>query len=464
MIAFFTSMLLAAVDPCAAVPPLAERDPRGALAYRTVGDAERAGGSPETAAVAYRAALARDPSDAHSRGALEELCRAIGGAFERGIARMDAGDLRGAVAAFREARARGPDPSAALVEGICHYELGEDGDARSALREASTAPEHREAAQFYLGLIALREGDGAGAATLLDAAAANPGFTAASDLSRLARRSGKLAVWLLAELGWDSNTQLAPGLAPISTSSDGALGVAVTGLYRPLGESGPYLRGSGVYRKQARFGDLDFGGASGAAGWQLGHGDRGFVGEYDFDYRLLGGSSFFSAHRLLVGGWILAGPLTLGASYLARFESYPSTLYAPFSGTLQRAEGTVALRLGRGGRLAFGYHFAHDGVERPELSWNEHGPAAELRIWLAPRLRLGLSAAVSLRGFRAVDPSLGLQRFDAYLDAAALAEWDIGEHFTLRFSLEGRKAFSNSEAFDYGRVAPTLGLAYVFGT
>jgi hypothetical protein len=316
-----------------------------------------------------------------------------------------------------------------------------------------------------LGLIALREGDRAEAATLLDAAAASPGFAApASELSRLARRSGKLAFSLLAESGWDSNAQLAPGLVPISTSSDGALGFAATGLYRPLGESGPYLRGSGLYRKQARFGDLDFGGVSGAAGWQLGHGGRGFLGEYDYDFRLLGGSSFLSAHRLLVGGWILAGPLTLGASYFARFESYPATLYAPFSGTLQRAEGTVALRLSRGGRLAFGYHFAHDGVERPELSWNEHGPAAELRIWVAPRLRLGMSAAVSLRGYGAVDSNFGLKRFDVYLDAAALAEWDIGEHFTLRFSLEGRKAFSNSEAFDYGRVAPTLGLAYGFGT
>jgi hypothetical protein len=105
---------------------------------------------------------------------------------------MEGGDLRGAIAAFKEARAQGPDPSAALVQGVCHYELGEDGEARAAFREAATAPAHREAADFYLGLLALREGDDGEAARLLDAAAANPGFApAASDLARPARRSGK---------------------------------------------------------------------------------------------------------------------------------------------------------------------------------------------------------------------------------------------------------------------------------
>ncbi len=113
---------------------------------------------------------------------------------------MEAGDLRGAIAAFRRARAGGPDPSTALVEGVCHYELAEDADARVLLREAEAAPVHREAAQFYLGLIALREGQSGDAARLLDAAAASPGFAPlASDLARLERRSRKLVLSVLAE-------------------------------------------------------------------------------------------------------------------------------------------------------------------------------------------------------------------------------------------------------------------------
>jgi tetratricopeptide (TPR) repeat protein len=464
MIPILAALVVAAVDPCAPVQSAKLRDPGAAAAYRKVADAERSAGSHETAIMAYRAALARDPADAVSRRALAELCRETGGAFERGISRMEAGDLRGAVAAFRRARARGPDPSAALVEGVCHYELGEDGEARSALREAATAPAHREAAEFYLGLVALREGEGGEAARLLDSAAANPGFApAASDLARLARRSGRLVFSMLAESGWDSNAQLAPGGTPISTSSDGSLGATLTGLYRPLGESGPYLRAMGLYRGQARFGDLDFGGVTGAAGWQLGSADRGLLGEYEYDYRLLGGSTFLSAHRFLLGGWVPAGPLTLGASYFARLESYPATLYAPFSGTFHRAEGTLAMGLGRRGRLTVGYHFARDGVERSELSWDEHGPGAELRVALAPRWRLGVSTAVSLRDYDAVDPALSLKRSDTYLDAVALVEWDVSDRFTLRLSLDGRKAFSNAAAFDYVRVAPTIGLAYVFG-
>jgi Flp pilus assembly protein TadD len=146
MIPLLVTLIIAAVDPCGPVQPAKVRDPSAAATYRKVGDAERSAGSPETATMAYRAALARDPADAVSRRALQDLCREVGGAFQRGLTRMEAGDLHGAVAEFRDARSQGPDPSAALVEGVCHYELGENGEARSALREAVTAPTHREAA------------------------------------------------------------------------------------------------------------------------------------------------------------------------------------------------------------------------------------------------------------------------------------------------------------------------------
>lgn len=464
MIAVLAGVMLAAIDPCAPVQSLAVRDAAAAAAYRKAGDAERAAGSLETAAVAYQAALARDPSDRTSRRALDQLCRDSASSFRRGLARMDEGDLRGAIAAFHQAREGGADPSAALVEGVCHYELGEDGEARDLLREAAAAPAHREAAQFYLGLIALRGGESSEAVRLLDAAAASPGFApVASDLARLARRTGKLVLSVLAESGWDSNAQLAPSGTPLATSNDGSFGLTGTGLYRPMGESGPYLRASGLYRQQARFTDLDFGGASAAAGWQLAHGDRGLLGEYNYDYRFLGGSSFLSAHRLLVGGWIPAGKLTLGASYYARFESYPAALYAPFSGTLQRAEVTAGVRIGRNGRLGLGYHYARDAVERAELSWGEHGPGAELRLQVAPRVRVGMNAALSLRDYDAVDPNLALKRSDTYLDAVGLVEWDFADRFTLRFSLDGRKAFSNATEFDYTRLIPVLGVAYVMG-
>ncbi len=467
MIALIAAVLAAAADPCAPVADAGARDPGTAALYREVGDSERAKGSTDTAVVAYQAALALDPSDDRSRRALADLCAAARlpeDPFQLGLARMNSGDLPGAIAAFRDARSRGPDASAALLEGVCEYELGSYRAARVLLREAAEAPVHREAADLYLGLIAMREGDASTAARLLDAASLNPGFaTIASDLARVARRSGKLVLSVLGESGWDSNAALAPDGTPLSSSQDGAFGVSALGVFRPAGESGPYLRAGGLYRQQLRFTDLDYGGVSAAAGWQLGARRSGALAEYNFDYRLLAGSSFLVAHRLLAAAWVPAGRVILGASYFARFESYPAALYAPYSGTYQRAEASATVPLGPAASLVLGYHLGVDGVERRELSWIEHGPAAELRLGIVSRLRFTAAAALSLRGYDALDPTLAVQRSDAYLDLAGVAEWDLGDHWTARLALEARKAFSNAPTFEYFRLAPVLGIAYVIG-
>lgn len=187
------ALALAAPDPCAPVAAAGAPDPSAAESYRAVGDAERAAGSRDTAAAAYRAALSRDPADARSRAALALLCadQARDGAFQRGLRRMESGDRRGAVAAFEEARAGGSDRSAALLEGICLYELGEDERARPLLAQAETDPAHRDAARFFLGLVALRAGRSADAAALLEASAADHRLgPAALDLARLARAKG----------------------------------------------------------------------------------------------------------------------------------------------------------------------------------------------------------------------------------------------------------------------------------
>lgn len=467
MTALLTALILSAADPCTPVEAAAVADPATAAMYRDVGAAERKEGSTETATVAYRTALALDPTDEVSRRALVDLCSSQGQGttpFERGIARMQVGDLRSAIGAFEDARAARPDASAALLEGVCWYELGEDRRARELLREAEAAPVHHDTADLYLGLIALREGNPEEATSLLDAAAENRALAPiALDLARLARTSQRLVLSLITESGLDSNAQLAPTQTPIASTYDAMFGITASALYRPVGESGPYLRASGLYRQQVRFGDLDYGGASAAAGWQLGTARRGVLGEYDFDYRVLGGSSFLTAHRLTAAGWLPVGRVTLGASYFARFESYPGALYAPFSGTFQRAEATSAVPLGVRASLSFGYRLLRDGVERTELSWTEHGPAAELRYRLAPRLRVGAAMAISFRGYDALDTTLGVTRSDTYLDATALAEWDVASHWTMRFSIDGRNAFSNASGFAYFRIVPVIGLAYVVG-
>lgn len=467
MTALLLAAALLATEPCAPPPaPAGAPDPAAGEAYRKVGDDERAAGAVETATIAYREALARDPGDAAARAALEALCQArdVETPFQRGMARLDAGDLRGAVDAFREARARGPDASASLVEGVALYELGDDAEARARFAEAREDPAHREAADLYLGLVALREGEGAEAARRLDGAAASPEYAfIAAGLRPLAGRTGRLVLALAADTSWDSNAQLAPTGTPVGTSSDGAGGLSASALLRPLGESGPYLRAAGALHQQLRFGDLDQAGLSGALGWQLGRGARALLAEYAYEDRTLGGAQFLGAHRLLAAGFVPAGPLTLAASYLVRFESYQGAIYQPFSGTLQRAEVSLAAPLGRAARALVAYRLARGAAEVAELSFVEHGPRVELRLEAAPRLRVELQAGVDWRPYDAFDAALGVTRSDTSLDGAAGVEWDLADRVVLRASLEARRSWSSAPGLNYVRVVPALGIVFVTG-
>jgi len=447
----------------------ASPDLEAALAYRKVGDEERARGARDTAIVAYRSAAERDPGDAASRGALAECC-SPGGAdggedgFQQALRLMNAGDLRGAIAAFREARTSEPNPSADLLEAVCHYQLHEDREAEPLLREAETAPEHREAARLYRGLVALRSGEAREASALLENAAGNPVFgPLASDLARMARRDGRLVLSFLAESGWDSNVALLPNGSPQS-ASDGGAALSGMGLFRPMGDEGLYLRAVGQYHWQAQLGSYDFGDVSGAVGWHLAGAGRGLLAEYGYDYQALGGSGFASAHRLLASGWFSPGglnALTLSATYFARFESYYS-VWSPFSGVVHRVEGRAAVGLGAA-RLGLTYRVTRDVTDRSDLSWLEHGPRADLRVALSGRARLGLDGGLTFRAYDSVAVGALTSRSDTYLDGAALLEYDLGNRWTVRAALEARDALSSEPAFAYARFVPTLGLAYVFG-
>src|SRR6266540_1717595 len=297
------ALALGAPDPCAPVEVARAPDPGAAESYRAVGDAERAAGSHDTAAAAYRAALALDPADARSRAALALLCaeEARDGAFERGLRRMQAGDRRAAIVAFDEARAARADRSAALLEGICFYELGEDERARPLLSEAEADPAHRNAARLFLGLVALRAGRSADATALLEAAAADHRLgPAALDLARLARRDGRVVVSVLLDATFDSNVDLTPDrTADLTREGDASGGATVLLRVAPWGDSGPFVRGTAVLRNQARYDALDLGGGGVAAGWQAGRGGGYLLGEASWDYRELGGAPYLSAPRLL---------------------------------------------------------------------------------------------------------------------------------------------------------------------
>ncbi len=463
--ALFTALALASADPCALVDAAAVPDPIAASAYRAVAESEAAKGSRETAILAYRSAAALEPADRASRATLERYCGA--GArdpFQSGLAKMDAGDLRGAIADFRAARGHADDPSIALLEGICSYELGEYREAEPPLRVAERSPENADLARFYLGLLALREGSASQAASLFDAASASAVIApVASELARFARTEGRWAFTFVAASGWDSNVNLAPPGAPPARESDGLYALGATGLLRPWGSDGPYLRAQGLLNQQFRLDTFDVAGGDLAGGWQLRRDRWSGFAEYDFAYRTFGGSPFLSSHRLLASASTVVGDVTLGATYLARFESYADG-FSPFSGTVQAGEVRTSFGVGSRAWLALAYGLARDAARQSILSYVEHGPRAELRIATAPGVRLGLDLAATFRVYDVFDstPTIDARRIDTYLDAGALAEWDLSPGWTAHVAVHGRRALSNVAGFEYWKLVPTVGLAYTF--
>lgn len=455
-------------DACAPAPADPAADPAAAALYREVADGERRAHRLVTAVAAYRAAAGRDPSDERSRRALAELCleQRSGGAIERGLALMHAGDDRGAAAAFEPARAAG-DPSAALLEGICLYRLGDDRRATEVLRQAAPDPGSGPSARFFLGLLALRDGRGSEATTLLDSAAtADPQLaTLATGLARTARREGRVVISAQAESDWDSNVTLDPSGAPSAgRSSDAMVGLAGAVRAAPLGESGPYVAVSGVRRDQARLDAYDLWGLGAAAGWKLGRGARFVSAEYGYDYVALGGAPYLDAHRLVGAARLeVARRSSIGATYLVRFEDYRPAAFVYYSGVRHHAEGDLSLDLGGGWQVGAAYHLGRDAVRDPSFSWWEHGPRVALRKLFSPTVRISVEAAGSWRTYDELDPVLRVRRDDVYADLAAALELDLASYLTLKLGVSGRRASSNVPEFTYTRVVPTVSLGYALG-
>ena len=155
---FFASLLLvAAADPCAIPQPAPAQDPVAGSAYLEVGESEL---GHDSALVAFREALRLDPANARARRGFLLACTPKEARFDRARALMDEGDQRTAILLFEQVRAdEGSSPSASLLEGICLYEVGEDARAKPLLQEAFAQPAIADSARFFLGLIALREGN-----------------------------------------------------------------------------------------------------------------------------------------------------------------------------------------------------------------------------------------------------------------------------------------------------------------
>jgi hypothetical protein len=450
------AMLLAAADPCAPLPAASPPDPAVARVYAEVGESERAAGADQSARVAWLEALRYDPANETARRGLDALCPDA--RFEEGRRLLDDGDPRGAAEILKLAR---PSRPAALLEGIARYELGDDGAARTLLEEAAQDPTLATAARFYLGLVAMREGDSRGAARELAQVSQDAPFAAAAaELTRAAQRNGKLVLSAMADTGYDSNVTLLP--TGVAGGADGTASISGAAVARPMGESGPWLRASGLYRTQFRLHDYDTGALGGAAGWQFGRAARHVGLEYDYDYITLGGQPYLSAHRLRIDTADGIGALLWTAAYSVRFESYLSDATSPFSGTLHSADALIGTRVG-GGSILAGYHVGRDFAQQDDTSFFEHGPRAVLDLPLGPRSRLSAEAAATWRAYDGFDPDLGLQRSDVMLDAAAVGEYDLPHGLALRLTTTFRRTFSNDPQLAYNRFTIALGLLVAQG-
>jgi hypothetical protein len=447
------ALLIAAADPCALPEPANPPDPAAAEVYLEVGESENA---PE----GFREALRLDPSNVRALARFQATCRPGDERFERARARMDAGDCAAAIRLFERIRAEGPSPPAALLEGICLYELEQDEPAQTLLLEAESDESVADSARFFLGLIARRRGEQAEAQRLFTEVAQGTSKVAeqADRLLRESRTGRALSISLLAESGYDSNVTLSPSGAPAGGDGLGSFAAAL--LWKPI--DGLFARATGFYRAQLQLPDYNLGAAGAALGYVLGPASRQLSAEYDYDFVALGNAPYLSAHRLAAAGRLGVGPVSLGAAYGVRFENYRTATTSPFSGTLHGAQLSATLRVAESAWVEVSYRGARDLAAYPETSYLEHGPAAGLRLAIGT-FRASAEAGAAFRSYDDVDPALGVQRQDALLDLAAVGEYDLSPRWTLRLSVGGRDAISNVPELTYLRGYATLGVAFASG-
>ncbi len=251
------------------------------------------------------------------------------------------------------------------------------------------------------------------------------------------------------------------------SSRDGAGGLAGTGVWRPLGRSGPYLRAAGQYRKQFQLTAYDLGAVGGAVGWrQIKGGSAGgptfAAAEYSYDFFTLGDARYLSAHRLGAEAQLDRAPVLVGATAYARFESYLQDQTADYSGTKIAGDAQVALHVVPDALAGCGFHVAHDGTRAPSLTYWEHGPACHAWLGAGTRWRLVADAGLTFRRYAAPDTLTMVDRHDRYIDGLAAAEWDAGLRWTLRLTVTARKATSTVAAdYAYTKVTATLAVICV---
>jgi hypothetical protein len=448
------ALLLAASDPCSAPVAPGIGDPREAEVYLRVGDAERARGNLGAAREAYRAALTRAPGSVEARRRLEGACAPVVDPVQAGADALEAGDPEGALRALGGARGRGNDRAVDLLEGIAHYQLGQDARAIPLLESARSDPAVGESASFFLGLIALRRGDGDRASRMFDQAGRAVGLEdAARQLARTAQQEGHVVLSVASELVYDTNVALRPDGAPLTIPGpDGSAGLSVMALVRPWGTPGPYLRVEGQLSKQFTLDQLDLIGGAAALGFRVAGPIGSLTGEYAYSYQAVDWRGYLADHRAFLGGSLLTGIALWGFAYAAHFETYRWTELQDLSGVRQVLELDTGLLPGAGVRITAGYAGTWDSARVENLSYLEHGPILDL-VWANGPWTAGVRGALAWRHYLAPDPaylsnpadptSPQLTRYDTRYFATTWVDLGLGARWSVRGTVKLIRTDSN---------------------
>ena len=410
------------VELCVAPPPTATRSRAEATAYVAVGDAERTSGHAVTAAVAYRAALAHDPTNAPARAGLDAVCAT-----------------------------ESLSPAMALLAAIDRYHAGDLPGARSRLEVAAQGPAELAAgAHFFLGMIAVRSGQRQLALAELAHAAAEPSYaTAALEMRRLVRRQGPVVLSLLVAPEWDSNVGLLADNPATGNevAADGDLMSALAVTVR----SGRVLSlaANALVRKRFRLTDHDLMSARGAASLEQGKVQVVLGGGAD----VVGGEAYGG----VVSGSVTAHLGPLDARYELRRRLYWADDAADYTGWIH---GAVLVARGR---PATGLELSVEVLGERELTradaldaWAVGGTLGAAWRPLAG-LRLGISA--DARGAFYDDG----QRRDLRYGGELEAELDVSDHLSLVAALEVLRQESTFVDSRYLKVVARAGVSGTLG-
>lgn len=448
-------LALLGASPCGPVTP-AQGDARLAAVYLEVGEVELRAQSWEAAATAFSSALAYDPSLTRAASLREQACLALGeGSLAQVMSLMQEKRWAAALGVL-EGLPGAPEASRALLEGVCLFELGQDGAARVALERAAADPRHEDEARVLLSLLALRRGSARAAEQQLRALEAGGRSLGAplSALLRQASRGGAVTARASAFGGVEFN----PAYAPMGMEETrGLVGFTALGQWVPLGGVSPYLRLAAGGREYPGLSELRSLTGVGTLGFQLSRGGDRLAVDYGLEGTFFGTSPYAVTHGPRVEGSLQLGTFLVYAEWLLRFETFLPSDAQDFSGARHEVAAGVSSALPLGFSFELGWGFVRDDARQPVLALVETGPRLALG-WARARTRATVMLALDWRNYDAYDEDLGVRREDVRFRPSARLEYDFTDWLSGFVAADASVVSSNVEAVTSVRFAATGGL------